>query len=282
MYIFDLEEEVKRLHQKYYECVTAYTPRGELLDFSVYELLIHTVTDKLMTGRDHRLRDDEASYGDLPHSLYVFEVMMEIVFSEECTPGDITVGLTAALLHDIGYAVMAEGGHDVSRDFQKAGMRIGHMKAGAAHVKELLRKPKFEPYYTDDQIQRIAGIIEVHDNPSVSYEKEGIIHKGIPLDITDNLLYMHREADRMWMSSKEGFDNDFRGRLEQGETTPEEHLKWVVTRHMQEKELYQDDGNFIEGFLFRTPKAYSIFLQNVQAIIKRYNIRVPPQISHLF
>lgn len=285
MYQFNLKEEVKRLRQKYDEGVVGchFHSKEDFLDFDVLERLIYAVEDMLITGRDHRLREDEESYGDLPHSLYVFEVMMELVFSEECSPDEVAIELTAALLHDIGYAVMAQSGHDVSHGFQKADMRVGHMKAGAAYVKELLRASEFEPYYTDDQIQRIASIIEVHDNPSVPYEKNGVKYKGVPLDITDKLLYMHREADRMWMSSKEGFDNDFRGRLEHGETTPEEHLKWLVKRHTQERELYKDDGNFRGGLLFRTPKAYKIFLGNVKAIVKRYGIKeIPPQVLHLF
>ncbi|KYK34773.1 MAG: UPF0175 family protein [Theionarchaea archaeon] len=284
-YQFNLEEEVKRLRQKYDKAVMRYSSHSEegFLDFDVYEGLIYAAKDMLITGRDHRLREDEESYGDLPHTLYVFEIMMELVFSEKCSPDEVTIGLTAALLHDIGYAVMAESGYDVSHGFQKADMRVGHMKEGAVFVKELLRNPEFELYYTDDQIQRICGIIEVHDNPSVPYEKDGVKYKGVPLDITDRLLYMHREADRMWMSSEEGFDNDFRGRLEHGETTPEEHLKWVVNSHTREKGLYQDDGNFRGGLLFRTPRAYEIFLGNVKAIVKRYGIEeIPPQVLHLF
>jgi hypothetical protein len=206
--------------------------------------------------------------------------MMDLVFSEDCSPDDTAVGLSAALLHDIGYALLAERGDNVSHNFQKADMRIGHMKAGAVYVKELLKSEG--DVYTDDQIQRIAGIIKVHDNPSVSYEKEGVHYKGVPLDYTDRVLYMHREADRMWMSSREGFDNDFRGRLQHGKTSPEAHVIWVVTRHIQEKELYPDDGNFLGGLLFRTPRAYAIFLENVKSIMKRYTItEVPPQISHV-
>jgi len=285
MYQFNLEEEVKRLRQKYDKAVMGYHFRSkeDFLDFDVYEGLIYAVKDMLITGRDHRLREDEESYGDLPHSLYVFEIMMDLVFSEECGPDEVTIGLTAALLHDIGYAVMAESGYDVSHGFQKADMRRGHMKEGAAFVKELLRKSEFGPYYTGDQIQRICGVIEVHDNPSVPYEKDSVRYKGVPLDIADKLLYMHREADRMWMSSKEGFDNDFRGRLEHGETTPEEHLKWIVNSHAREKGLYEDDGNFRGGLLFRTSMAYEVFLGNVKAIVKRYDIKeIPPQVLHLF
>lgn len=275
VYQFNLEEEIEKLQKKYNECVSN-TGSGGFLNFDVYRDLIYAVKDKLIAGRDHRLREDEESYGDLPHSLYVVEVMMELVFSVPCKSDDVSSGLTAAVLHDIGYAVMAAHGHDVSHQFQKSDMRINHMKVGAAYIEELLKTPEFVPYYTDDEIKRIAGIIEVHDNPSVHYEKDGITYKGIPLDITDTLLYMHREADRMWMSSKEGFDNDFRGRLEHGVTTPEEHLKWVIKRHTQEKELYPDDGNFIKGLLFRTPKAYKIFLNNVKAIVDRYVIEEIP------
>lgn len=275
VYQFNLEEEIRTLQKKYNKCVS-YTDSKGFLDFDVYKDLIYAVKDMLIAGRDHRLRKDEESYGDLPHSLYVVGIMMELVFSGPCNPDDSTVGVTAAVLHDIGYGVMAAYGHDVSHKFQQSDVRRGHMKAGAAYARELLRTPEFEPYYPDYLIERIAGIIEVHDNPSVRYEKDGITYKGIPLDITDTLSYMHREADRMWMSSKEGFDNDFRGRLEHGVTTPEEHVKWVVKRHTQEKELYPDDGNFIRGLLFRTPRAYEIFLENVRAIIERYGIKEIP------
>lgn len=278
-YAFNLEEEVKRLQEKYDELVTARSDLGKFLAFGVHETLIYTVKDNLIKGRNHRLRENEKSYGDLPHSLYVFEIMMELVFSEKCCPSDVTIGLTATLLHDSGYAVMAGEGHDVSREFQKPEIRIGHMKAGAAYVKNLLQNPECSPHYTDGQIQRIAHIIEIHDNPSVSYQKDGVTYKGIPLDITDKVGYMHREADRMWMSSREGFDNDFRGRLEHGETTPPEHLRRVVNSHAREKDLYEDDGNFRGGLLFRTLKAYEIFLKNVEAVIRRYGIKeIPPQI----
>lgn len=267
-YEFNLEEEVQRIAKRYQELAgqdKSHTS-DEYLGFEVYQRIIDFAKDELISGRDHRVREGEQSYGDLPHSLYVFEIMMELVFSEGLNSGDVKVGMTTAFLHDIGYAAIAKEGADVTHEFQD--LRQGHMDAGAVYVPEILSE-NFGECYSDDELKKIFDIIKVHDNPSVKRPDGG---KGYPLDVNNKLLYMHRESDRMWMGSREGFDNDFRGRLESGETTPAKHIVWLEERYAKEKALYEDDGNFLGGLLFRTPKAFEIHQENMKAVRLRYNI----------
>ncbi len=192
--------------------------------------------------------------------------MMELVFSEDLNPNDVKVGMTVAFLHDIGYAIIAKDGADVTAKFQD--LRRAHMDAGAKYVLRILSK-NFRVYYSNEELVTITNIIKVHDEPSVKRPDGG---KGYPLDFNNRILYLQREADRLWMGSRLGFDNDFRGRLESGETSPAKHIIWLEERYAKEKELYEDDSKFKGGLLFRTPRAFEIHQQNMVAVRKRYNI----------
>jgi len=200
--------------------------------------------------------------GDVAHTLYVFSSMMEILKVETSSTTDIKIGLTAALLHDIGYGLLVMAGKEVS-ELSTQESRREHMTKGAGYARQNLGASGLSV----EEIERVAYLISIHDNPSVF--EEG---RGIPLDINDSMSFMLREADRLWMMSPEGFSDD----MEKSGLSADDYLGHVIKRYHEERHLYTEDGKFLCGF-FRTNKAYSIFLKHLKDIVFKYDVQHVPE-----
>lgn len=257
--LFSLEQEIERLESKYSSLKSK-----EDIDFRLFSGLLYALESRLIDGRQDPYGAEPL--GDLPHTLFVTNVMMDLLYSEDMSPNQRKVGITTAIVHDVGYSILKGHGEDI-RNFQSTHVRPAHMWAGASYVPLLLSRPEFKKNYSAAEILKVASIVSIHDNPSVPFiDKFGAERRGIPLDVEDTLLYMHREADRMDMISERGINVDVHRYKAKGvDQTHSAQVDEVIGKYNREKMLYFDDGDFFEDTLFRTPKAAEIYSGHVKA-----------------
>lgn len=268
------------------------------------------------------------------HTAHVANFMTEILLGERATPDQLKEGVFAALLHDVGLARTDEGKirkADLQREIDMANdwagvskaveeavrSRKSHMKAGSEIARLLLNgyndwigKPFFDP---EEHIVAVCRIIEIHDDPSIfEYERMGQQWiKDHPTDVElskkldpgrwlfdkdDFLAQCHREADRLWMVSRDGIEIDLardlakaRGKAEKEgrpvedvSTDPAERINGNIQRHQDEMQLYhQAFGTevlaaygFNNGLLYRTNTGHAIFRRLVDDLRELYQVNV--------
>jgi putative nucleotidyltransferase with HDIG domain len=127
---------------------------------------------------------------DSIHHLKVAEMMQGILKE---VPLDEEVMMSAALLHDIGYAKIPE---EKRKTHWAKKVKTAHMKYGAEIAKEILSKAD----YPENKIKKICHIIAIHDNPEL----------GIPIK-TKEAKFL-KEADILWMTTEEAFWLDVKRR----------------------------------------------------------------------
>lgn len=249
------------------------------------------------------------------HMAYVVNFMSEIMLAKDASEKELKRGVVAALLHDIGLARVEEGKIRKS-DIESAPLekrpavideairsRQAHMLQGAKTAKELLNAYNawFGETFSDADIQEITRLIEIHDNPSiVEYEllrglSEGQIKfhgKKWLFEKDDKLMMYLREADRLWMLSKDGIEVDLERDSEKaqkrlhekgGDPTPanvdpKARVISNIKRHREEAELYSkllgeeiaEDYEFKDGFLYRTNISREICRQLVDRLKEKY------------
>ena len=173
--------------------------------------------------------------------------------------------------------------------------RMDHMMVGAKIAEDLLYRYNREhennagKTFTERDIRDIKQCIEIHDVPSIAeyylslgkpYNKSHLI----PLD--NPLAVILREADRLWMVSKEGLEKDLAEDVQKNKNPdPLLKLKYNVTRFREEFLLYKsskDIGlNDLTGFkaetLFRTNAGFQLLKRYVSERIAELNIRFDRQ-----
>ncbi|MBI4995171.1 HD domain-containing protein [Candidatus Peregrinibacteria bacterium] len=205
------------------------------------------------------------------HLFYVAKIMQKILVDEEVGANETKNGITAALLHDVGYLV-AQNRYQIDREFQKKEVREAHMKAGAEYARKILKTDPFKHWFNAKDVKIISDIIAVHDYPSLPSRGDA---KGRPLNLNNKLSYSLREADRLWMISKYGFMYDLQRMKETTGTSDAQKLfEHTLKRYQEEKLLYKDDGRFKGDTLFRSREAYQIFLKQKKDLIKKYYLSV--------
>ena len=132
---------------------------------------------------------------DKDHASIVMKFAMKLLRSEK---GDEDIVIPAAILHDIGWSQILEKERmtlfDCMPDSKKERiLKIKHQKEGVRLAKKLLKEVKYDPKLTKE----ILEIISEHDT-----------RKSI-LNMNDSIL---RDADKLWMFSKKGFEADIRRR----------------------------------------------------------------------
>ncbi len=151
-----------------------------------------------------------------------------------------------------------------AQDFRKA-----HMKIGAIIARDLLSALNHD-IVTPDDINAIADCIEQHDNPSIAELRQEIgMSYGrsdlIPLD--NPLACLLREADRLWMVSREGLEKDLFDDLRKGKRPdPCAKLFYNVGRFRDEYKLYAaahffsvvEKNGFQHETLFRTKGGFAV------------------------
>ena len=105
--------------------------------------------------------------------------------------------VTGIMLHDIGYFAITD-----KSMWSHPHMRIIHMQEGAALAAKVLSRLGFEP----EELEKVLGMIAVHDNPYIGIEIKGRDRKGM------------RDCDRVWVMHMLSFYKDVcskAGRYEQ-------------------------------------------------------------------
>lgn len=215
---------------------------------------------------------DDISMKRMPqHLFYVAKIMQKILVAEKAGINEMKNGITAALLHDVGYIII-QNRYQIDREFQKKEVREAHMKAGAQYARKVLEINSLRRWFNAQDIKTISNIIAVHDYPSLP-RRGGT--KGRPLNLNNKLSYRLREADRLWMTSKYGFMYDLqRMREKTGAQDARKLLSHTLKRYQEEKSLYKDDGHFHGGTLFRSKTAYQIFLKQKEDLIREYRFKI--------
>lgn len=256
------------------------------------------------------------------HHVQVVENMLFIAIEE--TKSDnldeaykfVRKAAVLALLHDIGSGFFKPGSRKIKssdikdreqellkkkkpkeeREREISGLieraveyRMVHMIEGAKIAENLLMGWERRPPFDEKNIQDIKKCIEIHDLPSIA---EYYISLGkpcnknylIPLD--NPFAVILREADRLWMVSKEGLEKDLLDDLQKNKKPdPLLKLKHNVTRFREEFFLYKslkdiglyDLKGFKEETLFRTNAGFELLKQYLSERIDELNLQYDRQ-----
>jgi len=163
--------------------------------------------------------------------------------------------------------------------------RKAHMLIGADIAGKLLIALEGSPHFitlNPRDIEHIKKSIEQHDNPSIAQYDSDLdrpVDAGNLIPLDDPLAYDLREADRLWMISKEGLAKDLHDDLEKGKALDAlAKLKHNVERFKEEVELYEKATGsapdqidpeqlkaFKKGTLFRSEAAFELFQRYASA-----------------
>lgn len=160
---------------------------------------------------------------------------------------------------------------------QASKYREAHMKEGAKIADKLLRKANASHnILKPTEIAEIVKLIRLHDNPSiVEYysDSKRPYTKGKLIPLRNHLAYILREADRLWMVSKEGLEKDLFDDLRKDkQPDPFAKLRHNVKRFKDEYQLYTKANGItaydLKGFqhetLFRTKGGFALCKQYVR------------------
>jgi len=233
------------------------------------------------------------------HNVQTVENMLLILSHDDSYDyANVKNGLILALLHDVGNGfvdlslkkVKSSDIKDRQAEFvsqnkpqleideeieklidQATGYRETHMKEGAEIARKLLEEAnRSKAILLPTEIEEIVDCIKIHDNPSIAeyYSVLGRqFGKNLLIPLNNDLAYALREADRLWMVSKEGLEKDLFDDLRKGKK-PDAFgkLRHNVKRFKNEFRLYETASdvtpNDIEGFkyntLFRTNGGFAL------------------------
>lgn len=222
------------------------------------------------------------------HPPHVADALSRILDSEAAPESDWRRGLAAALLHDCAFGRIARPGErkitkgDIDKrsgqdrdEYAGLGIRQRqeHMQVGSEIAARILDAFNgwFGPTFSSGDIAEIRRVIEIHDNPSIQeYEslKEHGDDKMWLFDKDDRLIKFFREADRLWMLTDDGIDEDLeRAAKDKNEVNRRAKLQYNLDRHRDEMHQYlevkgpgaQRDYGFLGGTLYRTRSGYGMF-----------------------
>lgn len=160
--------------------------------------------------------------------------------------------------------------------------RLAHMIEGAKRARKVLAhlnkrfQERFDHTVVDDtNIEDVVECIEIHDAPSIA---ECYSELGQPVDpkylipFGNKLASVLREADRLWMVSREGLEKDLVDDLRK-DNSPDAmaKLRHNVKRFHDEYDLYlsvkdvsaEDCTIFKGATLFRTETGFQLFLREI-------------------
>ncbi|UCH97174.1 MAG: hypothetical protein JSV88_10075 [Candidatus Aminicenantes bacterium] len=258
------------------------------------------------------------------HNLQVVENILYIAIGENKSYEFVKNAVILALLHDIGNGLVDPNlkkikSSDIKNRIQtlkterKAedeiyketkrlieqarNFRNAHMKEGAIIAEKLLKEHTLDKQslygitISDENINKIKRCISIHDVPSIAdYHAELGMKYGaedlIPLN--DILAVVLREADRLWMVSREGLEKDLFDDLKKDkQPDPLGKLQHNVKRFKEEYNLYvpvyRSNYEKLLGFkgktLFRTDSGFQLLVyfvfERVKEILgKTYKVNV--------
>lgn len=140
---------------------------------------------------------------DLKHTVASLGYLAEITKNEGFTPQEQKIVLSAMIVHDCAYPKTKD-----FIAFTSSDTRLSHMRDGEAEFRNFANKinGEFPGFYTPDEIEIVCSIVIQHDNPSVILDGKTLQFSYNPPP--QQLMWSHREADRLWMLDRGGFALD--------------------------------------------------------------------------
>jgi len=261
------------------------------------------------------------------HNIQTVENILQIVIDEKESYDFIRKAVILALLHDIGNGFVKPNlkkikSSDISDrknelNNQKLSKdeideelkqlidhakeyRMAHMIEGSIIAEKLINQlnnaKELNITIEKNEINEIKKIILIHDIPSIaeyysSIDKVISTKDLIPLD--NRLAVILREADRLWMVSKEGLEKDLFDDLKKNKNpNPLEKLKHNYNRFKDEYKLYVNSNcskeelyGFKNETLFRTDAGFNLLTQYMSNRINEilsydYDINIMNQLKN--
>jgi hypothetical protein len=203
------------------------------------------------------------------HPATVLAHMMEIAAGEGFGWDEVRRAAAASLLHDIWpiQRITREMRRAAATDAEREELeriakarREEHMARGRDRARERLEAfnaalPPDAGPFTPEDIEAVAALIAVHDNPSI----------GAKILPEDRLAVAFREADRLWMLTPQGLRGDL---ARKGIAAPTDgdmarQAEANLESFRQERGLYgPGDGTFRDGdTFFRTRSGHALYLR---------------------
>jgi hypothetical protein len=151
---------------------------------------VEILTIYKLVFRDFEKADDNRWY-DPYHILFSTGFALRLVHAEKSSLPSIELIVPAILLHDTGYYAVQDKSQWSGKD-----SRIIHMQEGAARAAGVLWE--HGQSFTSEDVERIIGMIAVHDNPYLE------IAIG-----EDPLRRALRDCDRVWVMHALSFYKDW-------------------------------------------------------------------------
>jgi hypothetical protein len=231
---------------------------------------------------------DSHQVSPIHHPAHVADVLSRILIGEGAPEFDWLPALAAALLHDCAYGrVTLPGQKKISKSsIQKAtgeereraiergiGQRLDHMQLGAEIAAEVLKtfNGRFGATFSEACIDEACRLIQIHDYPSIQeYEslRQSSSGRVWLFKPDDRLIKFFREADRLWMLTRDGIDEDLeRAALGTTDSNRRDRLNQNRKRHREEMLQYVEafgpgaEGayGFLGQTLYRTTTGFSLF-----------------------
>lgn len=233
------------------------------------------------------------------HTLKVVGIMAGIGIGVGLTDTDLRLACVGALLHDAGFArtnvdkirkadidAIANPAERETKRLEAIHSRKAHMLMGAALAGEILREfnqalPAGTKPFHPLEIRRIQEIICRHDDPSIE-ELTGTNSGEWLFMPEETLLRLHREADRLWMVTKEGLEVDLvRDEKKTGKRDPQKRLEGNIARHHEEGALYQQAfGMDVAAFglhgdtFYSSQTGFELFHQFIRETAEHYQVAI--------
>lgn len=218
-----------------------------------------TLFESILTEEDLLHKD---AGNPITHHTEVLKHMMRIARGESYPFKKIRKCAALSLLHDIKAVPKitreereaAKSPEEKSKlELKNLNNRIVHMSAGSVKAEQRLRdlNSRFStPVFTDKEICDICIVIAIHDIPSIRLKIPN--HSKLAMDF--------READRLWMQTREGVKADLKRKGNECPTEMEcvNQANKNLESYRKERELYGSDPALLE-YIFRTKTGLEIF-----------------------
>ena len=231
---------------------------------------------------------DSHQISPIHHPAHVADALSRILVGERAPDSDWLPVLTAALLHDCAFgrvarpgekkisksSILKETGEERERVIEKGiRQRLDHMQVGAEVAARVLRgfNGWFGATFSGPCINEVCRLIQIHDHPSIQeYEslRQSPSGRVWLFNPDDRLIKFFREADRLWMLTRDGIDEDLeRAAAEKTDANRRARLTQNRERHREEMLQYigafgpgaEDTYGFIGKTLYRTSTGFRLF-----------------------
>lgn len=197
----------------------------------------------------------------------VTELLVRIVLGEtDVEDNFLAQAIVAVIFHDTGNRGEPPGEHkitaeEVRKDPSKLNateeQRRRHMLLSGRLVQNFLQTYKAWTF-TEKEQETIKRVVEHHDDPSIAELRTSADRPSLLFKNGKCLVAIHREADRLWMLTREGLVTDLKRKADKGKPwNAQAQVTHNVIRHLEERQLYEEVfGSEIDGLGFQPLTAF--------------------------